>query len=71
MKGKLRPSLHQRLRLLMRGTRFYGDGDRDNFQLRKMGLIEMTGAVSAEGLREWLITDAGRVALEAHEKGEP
>ena len=69
MKGKLRPSLHYRLALLLRGLRFYAESFNDIQQLGRIDLAEPTGAVSAEGLHEWVITDAGRIALKAHEKG--
>ena len=71
MKGKLRPGLHYRLTLLSQMPRFYAEGFQDIMRLGKLGLAEPTGARSAEGSREWAITDAGRTALEAYEKGEP
>jgi hypothetical protein len=63
MKGKLRPSLHQRLRLLADGPRRYGDGSEEIPRLMRMGLIEPTGVTFADGSREWAITVAGRAAL--------
>ena len=66
MKGKLRPSQHQRLRLLAYRSRRYAKGDQDISGLLKMGLVEPAGATSADGSREWAITDAGRIALQSH-----
>ncbi|TXM94093.1 hypothetical protein [Methylobacterium sp. WL116] len=66
MKGKLRPSQHQRLRLLACRPRRYGKGDQEIPGLLKKGFIEPIGASSADGSREWAITDAGRIALHDH-----
>ncbi|TXN75976.1 hypothetical protein [Methylobacterium sp. WL8] len=68
MKGKLRPSLHYRLVLLTRERRFYAEGYRDILQLQKLGLVEPTGIASDNGSQEWQITDAGRIALQDHDK---
>ena len=68
--GKLRPSLHQRLRLLAGGPRRYAKGDQEIPGLMRMGLVEPSGATSADGSREWAITDAGRLALQDHAGGE-
>lgn len=69
MKGKLRPSQHYRLTLLAGGPRRYAKGDQEIPRLMKMGLIEPTEISSADGSREWAITDAGRVALQAYGRG--
>jgi hypothetical protein len=65
--GKLRPSLHQRLRLLAGGPRRYGEGGEEIPRLMRMGLVEPIGATSADGSREWAITEAGRLALLIHD----
>ncbi|TXN08263.1 hypothetical protein FV222_01120 [Methylobacterium sp. WL103] len=70
MKGKLRPSLHYRLMLPARGPRPYAEGFQDILRLMKMGLVEPIGAISAEGSREWAITDADRIALQDHTDGK-
>lgn len=57
--------------MLSSGPRFYGEECIIMRQLEKKELVKLTGARSAEGSREWTITDAGRIALEAHESGEP
>ena len=62
MKGKLRPSQHYRLTLLARGPR-PAKGDQEIPGLMRMGFVEPIGATSADGSREWAITDAGRAAL--------
>ena len=70
MEGKLRPSQHYRLMVLARGPRRYVEGDQEIPRLMKMGLVEPAGVMAADGLREWAITDAGRMALQNHTGGK-
>lgn len=70
MKGKLRSSLHQRLRLLARGPRRYGEGDQEFPRLMKMGLVEPIGATSTDESREWAITEVGRIMLLNYSRNE-
>jgi hypothetical protein len=57
------------LTLLSRGPRFYSVSLGEILRLQKRGYAVLTGVTSADGSREWEITDAGRLALMSHEGG--
>jgi hypothetical protein len=59
-----------RLTLLARGPRRYAKGDQEIPGLMKMGFVKPIEASSADGSREWAITDAGRIALQSHTNEE-
>ncbi|MCJ2111574.1 hypothetical protein MKK64_10255 [Methylobacterium sp. E-025] len=58
------------LTLLSRGPGFYSKSLRKLVQLEKRGYAVLTGAISTDGSREWEITEAGRVALQAYTTNE-
>ncbi|MCJ2042882.1 hypothetical protein MKK55_28625 [Methylobacterium sp. J-059] len=57
------------LTLLSQGPRLYSASFHKPIQLEKHGYATMTGVTASDGAREWAITEAGRVALQAYGRG--